>query len=87
MEPLAVAGEMAETLAGTTERFLANGMRVEATAKELFLHPNTLRYRLKRFEELTGCDLRDPRCALEVWWALQRARLDRHGAAADPSHM
>jgi DNA-binding PucR family transcriptional regulator len=51
-------------------------MRVEATAKAMFVHANTLRYRLKRFEELTRCDLKDPDRRMEVWWALEKARLD-----------
>jgi DNA-binding PucR family transcriptional regulator len=38
----------------------------------LFVHPNTIRYRIGRFEEITGANLRNPRSALEVWWALQR---------------
>lgn len=40
---------------------------------ESFRH--TLRYRLGRFEELTGASLRDPVVAFEVWWALERASL------------
>ena len=44
------------------------------------LHPNTLRYRLRRFEELTRCDLKDPDRRMEVWWALERARLDAAAA-------
>jgi len=34
-----------------------------------------MRYRLGRFEELTGASLRDPVAAFEVWWALERASL------------
>jgi DNA-binding PucR family transcriptional regulator len=30
---------------------------------------------MTRFEELTGTSLREPRTALEVWWALQRERV------------
>lgn len=77
IEPLStLSNDMARTLAATVERFLANGQRVDPTAKELVLHPNTLRYRIKRFEDTTRCDLREPGCALEVWWALQRTLLD-----------
>jgi sugar diacid utilization regulator len=36
---------------------------------------NTLRYRIGRFEEMTGANLRHSRSALEVWWALQRDAL------------
>ena len=37
--------------------------------------PNTLRHRLRRFEEATGATLRDPRDLVELWWALERRRL------------
>ena len=76
IDPLTAGGDTSMALAETVERYIGNGMRIEATAKQMFVHPNTLRYRLKRFEELTACDLRDPGCVLEVWWALQRAHLD-----------
>ena len=36
-------------------------MHVERAAEQLFVHPNTLRYRIGRFEELTGANLRNPR--------------------------
>ena len=42
---------------GTLRAFLdANGAWME-TARQLHLHPNTLRYRIGRIEELTGRDL------------------------------
>jgi DNA-binding PucR family transcriptional regulator len=66
LEPL--AGELAETL----RAYLACEMHVERTAERLFVHQNTVRYRLARFEELTGANLRDPKVAFEVWWALER---------------
>ena len=50
-------------------------MHVERTAERLFVHQNTVRYRLARFEELTGASLRDPKVAFEVWWALERAAM------------
>lgn len=34
---------------------------VPRAAESLFLHPNTLRYRLRRMQELTGLDLKDPK--------------------------
>jgi len=71
--------EAASVLAETVRHYLTNGMRADATAQHLFVHHNTVRYRLRRFEELTGTDLRDPNCALEAWWALQRTRLSAPG--------
>jgi DNA-binding PucR family transcriptional regulator len=50
-------------------------MSVEAAARELVVHPNTLRYRLKRVEELAGVDLRQTTDIVELWWALERRRV------------
>jgi PucR C-terminal helix-turn-helix domain len=62
-------------------------MQIDRAAERLFVHPNTLRYRVTRFEELTGGNLRDSTSAFEVWWALQRARVREHDpeARSDPS--
>ena len=43
---------------------------VEATAARLFVHPNTVRHRLKRFTELTGVELDGTFRAVETWWAV-----------------
>ncbi|MFI6868958.1 PucR family transcriptional regulator [Nocardia sp. NPDC050406] len=68
-------GDATTVLVDTVAHFLESGMRVEATAARLIVHQNTVRYRIGRFEELTGCDLRSPHTALQVWWAIQHARL------------
>lgn len=52
-----------------------SGMHVERAARQVDLHPNTLRHRITRFQELTGANLREPVIAMEVWWALRRAEL------------
>ncbi len=59
----------------TAERFLANDRSVDLTAKDLDVHPNTVRHRLERFEEITGRSLRETETLVELWWALQRRRL------------
>lgn len=55
--------------------YFACGMHVDRAAAELTLHPNTLRNRIARFEELADADLRDATVAMQVWWALQYATL------------
>jgi hypothetical protein len=70
LEPLAVGGS-AEDLIATLRAYLACGMHVESTATRLFVHQNTVRYRLARFEELTGAHLRDTEVLIELWWALE----------------
>ena len=44
-------------LALTLETYLRAGSSVAATAARLYLHRNTVHYRLRRIEQLTGLDL------------------------------
>ena len=60
MQPLADAGP---TLLETLNAFLDSGGAIEACARKLFVHPNTVRYRLKRIAEFTGRDPTEPRDA------------------------
>ncbi len=50
--------------------YLDNGRSLEATARELFVHPNTVRYRLKRISEVIGWDATGAREALILQAAL-----------------
>lgn len=50
--------------------YLDNGRSLEATARELFVHPNTVRYRLKRVSEVIGWDATGAREALILHAAL-----------------
>jgi GAF domain-containing protein len=64
------------SLLDTLERYLAERRSVIESARALFIHPNTLRQRLARIEELTGVELdRDDLLSLEL--AIKLARL--HG--------
>jgi DNA-binding PucR family transcriptional regulator len=74
IEPLAGVSSGPEIL-DSLRKFIACGMHVERAAELLVIHPNTLRYRISRFEELTSCSLREPGTAFEVWWALERAEM------------
>ncbi|MGY1730513.1 PucR family transcriptional regulator [Geodermatophilus sp. SYSU D01045] len=64
--PLRTAGG---DLLETVRAVLAGGGNLEASARALFVHPNTVRYRLKRAAEVTGQVATDPRGA----WTLQVA--------------
>ncbi|GAA1692842.1 fatty acid biosynthesis transcriptional regulator FasR [Microbacterium sediminicola] len=57
-------------LTSTLWSYLDNGRSLEATARELFVHPNTVRYRLKRVSEVIGWDATGPREALILQTAL-----------------
>ena len=75
LEPLDALGRMGTELDATLRAWFDQEMRIEETARVLHVHPNTLRHRLRRFEEVTGTTLRDPRHLVELWWALERRRL------------
>jgi GAF domain-containing protein len=61
-------------LVDTLERFLGARCSVAASARALYIHPNTVRQRLDRIERITGLDLRkDDLLSLEL--ALKVARL------------
>jgi hypothetical protein len=64
-----------DAVLATTDRYLGNDRNVDATAKDLQVHPNTVRQRLDRFEEATGRSLRETETVVEVWWALNRRRV------------
>lgn len=70
LDPLSLASSAGELIA-TLRAYLACGLHVERTATRLFVHQNTVRYRIARFEELTGKSLGDTEVLLEVWWALE----------------
>jgi hypothetical protein len=60
----------------TVRTVLGNGGNLEATARALFVHTNTVRYRLKRAAELTGYSATDPRGAWTLQLALALAQLE-----------
>lgn len=59
----------------TVAVYLEQATTVEATARQLFIHPNTVRYRLRRVSELTGATLTDPRDTLKLRLALILGRM------------
>ncbi|MFT4233037.1 MAG: helix-turn-helix domain-containing protein [Leucobacter sp.] len=74
-EPLAAhSGELLETL----WCYLDNGRSLEATARELFVHPNTVRYRLKKVSEVIGWNATGAREALILQSALIAGSIARH---------
>jgi DNA-binding PucR family transcriptional regulator len=70
--PLDLAGgELLRTLAA----YLEGGGVLEACARTLYVHSNTVRYRLRRVGEVTGYSPTDPRDAFVLRTALVVARL------------
>lgn len=70
--PLADAGP---ALSETLDAFLDSGGAIEACARKLFVHPNTVRYRLKRIADFTGRDPLVPRDAYILRVATTLGRL------------
>jgi DNA-binding PucR family transcriptional regulator len=62
-------------LLATAAAYLDGGRGVEGTARALFVHANTVRYRLTSIAKLTGYDLADPHDAQTVRMALAFGRL------------
>ena len=71
--PLHVMGSPFEETVAT---YLALGGSLEATARTLFVHANTVRYRLGRVSEQVGWDATDPRDGLMLHMAVIISRLD-----------
>jgi len=63
-----------DALLDTLDAWLDNGGSAERAANVLYLHPNTVRQRLRKLEQRTGRALSDPRAAAELCIALETAR-------------
>jgi hypothetical protein len=71
-EPLLSGGT---ALIETVMTYLEQGFSLEAAGRLLFVHPNTVRYRLRRVAELTGLTPSDGRCGFTLWVAVTVGRL------------
>jgi sugar diacid utilization regulator len=69
-------------LRGALDAFVAADLHVATAAKALFLHPNSLRYRLGRIARCTGRDPRRVADLLELIAAIRVLDGDHSGAAA-----
>lgn len=76
-EPLqAHSSELMETL----WCYLDNGRSLEGTARELFVHPNTVRYRLKKVSEVIGWNATGARESLILQSALIAGSIAQQGS-------
>ncbi|GAA2414099.1 fatty acid biosynthesis transcriptional regulator FasR [Actinomadura vinacea] len=75
--PMLAAGA---PLLDTLTTYLEQGSSLEATARLLFVHPNTVRYRLRRVSELTALAPTDGRNAFTLRIALVLGRFTDHAA-------
>ena len=68
-------GEYGGELLRSLEAFVEHNGQWERAARELFCHRHTLRYRIRRVEQLTGRDLSNARDRIEFWLALKAREL------------
>jgi purine catabolism regulator len=68
-------GEYGDELLRSLEVFIEQNGQWERAARELYCHRHTLRYRIRRIEELTGRDLTSARDRIEFWLALRGREL------------
>ena len=69
------SGEYGEELIRSLEAFIEQNGQWEKAARQLFCHRHTLRYRIRRVEELTGRDLSRDHDRIELWLALRAREL------------
>ncbi|MCX6423054.1 MAG: helix-turn-helix domain-containing protein [Actinobacteria bacterium] len=62
-------------LLATASSYLEQTTSLEATARALFIHPNTVRYRLRRIADLTGFSPTDNRGNYTIRVSLTLGRL------------
>ncbi|MGI8880396.1 MAG: PucR family transcriptional regulator [Jatrophihabitans sp.] len=74
--PLLAAGD---TLLSTIDAYFDGGSSLEATARALFVHPNTVRYRLRRVATVCGLSPTQPREAYTIRIAIGLGRLSAAG--------
>lgn len=72
---MALAPEDRAVVIETARTWLAAGGSTSTAARELHVHRNTVRYRVRRLEEVTGRDLALPVDAAELYVALECARI------------
>ena len=70
-------GEYGGELLRSLEAFIENNGNWERAARQLYCHRHTLRYRIRKIEELTGRDLARATDRIELWLALRARELVR----------
>ncbi|MDT0407455.1 MULTISPECIES: PucR family transcriptional regulator [Streptomyces] len=73
---LALGAAERDRLLDTVETWFAAGGSAEAAGRLLYCHPNTVRYRLRKVEALTGRSLSAPQAVAELGLAVRAIRLE-----------
>jgi purine catabolism regulator len=72
-----VEGQYGGELLRSLEAYIEHNGNWERAARELYCHRHTLRYRIRKIEELTGRDLARATDRIELWLALRARELVR----------
>ena len=70
-------GEYGDELVRSLDAFIEHNGHWEKAASALYCHRHTLRYRIRRVEQLTGRDFSNARDRIEFWLALRGRELAR----------
>lgn len=76
LAPLAAHGDFGELLKESLIAYLEHDKHIADAAKSLVVHPNTLRYRLTKYQEIAGVDLESLDTLFELSWVLEACRGD-----------
>jgi len=68
-------GHFGDQLKETVRAYLDSQRNIGATAHQLGVHPNSVRHRLDRFQQMTRLDLRDTDKLVIAWWILKRREM------------
>lgn len=71
LAPLEAEGEFGADVRAAVTAWLRNTRSIPRAAEALTVHPNTVRYRLTRFAELTGFVQEDPDHLMGAYWAFE----------------
>lgn len=77
--PLRSSPDLLETL----EAYLSEGGNINATARTLNVHRNTMLAKLDRISRMLGMDVRDPEHQFTVWLAIRLDLLDEVHSAVE----
>ena len=79
LAPFADDAEFGRIVLDSVQSYLAHDRRISAAARALSVHENTLRYRLQKFEQLTGTRLD---ATGTLWNSAGHSRACQNGTAA-----
>ncbi|MDR0283559.1 MAG: helix-turn-helix domain-containing protein [Propionibacteriaceae bacterium] len=75
LDPLRAEGAFGKDVEVSLRNYFAHRLNLVASARDQNMHVNTLRYRLRRFSDMTGANLDEPKDRLDLAWALEVGEL------------